>query len=355
MKFIGITLLVLVLLSIAAFGITYSWTYTPIGRLEYRAAILAKIAEWNHAPMPMDDASRRAGDEATAKLIGVPKSSLGLIQRDVQVPASGHQIPVRIYIPDGPGPFPAVVNIHGGGFFAGRSFAFDSIPMELARKLGAVVFSVDYRLAPEHPYPAAVNDCFDAYLWVAAHAAEYRADPARIAIMGQSAGGNLVAVTTLKLRDHGGPQPVFQYIEVPVVDMSGQHQWKSMTETGDKYFLKVSMLPQITSMYLSDAKNATSPEVSPLLASSHANLPPALVVVAQFDPLRDQGIAYAKALESSHVPVHLIIAPGVLHGFMGTPEQAMENLVQAVEIMRPVMYPEPSNTKERGGNRATRD
>jgi acetyl esterase len=274
----------------------------------------------------LDAETRRGSNEATAKLIGVEKPSQGLTQQNVSIDVDGVKIPIRIYIPDGDGPFPAMLNLHGGGFFAGDHFAFDALPMQLAVRAKVVVFSVDYRLAPQSTYPAAVDDCFAALQWVAANATTYRADPLRIGVMGQSAGGNLAAVVALKARDQGGPKITFQYLEVPVVDLSNDRDWPSKEEAGDRYFLKVSMMPTMADAYVPHVEDRKTAYISPLRASDHHNLPAALIVVAQFDPLRDQGIAYAQVLKSANVPVQLEIAPGVLHGFIGTPDRALQNL-----------------------------
>ena len=309
-----------------AIAVSYSWTFTPFGRLEYKAAILAKLAYWNKDPLVMDRAAIIAGNSATAKLIGIEKPTTGFTQRDVSVPTAWGRVPVRVYIPDGNGSFPVVVNYHGGGFFAGEGFAFDAVAMRIALRSKVVIFSVDYRMIPEHKFPAAVEDSFAALQWIAHNARSYRGDPTRLAVMGQSAGANLAAVMTIMARDHGGPALRFQYLEVPVVDLSGKYSWPSVEKMGDHFFLKASMMKQINDAYITDIADRSKLEASPLLAPSHRQLPPALIVAAQFDPLVDQAGAYADALKNAGVPVEFEIARGVLHGFIASPQRALENI-----------------------------
>jgi acetyl esterase len=186
----------------------------------------------------------------------------------------------------------------------------------------AIVVSVDYRLAPEDPYPAALDDCYAVLLWLHEHGAELGGDPERIAVGGGSAGGNLAAAVALKARDLGGPPLRFQYLLVPATDLSGTRNWSSFEETADAYVLKVSGIAQMIDRYVPDPALRSSPYVSPLLAEDLSGLPPALVVTNLFDPLRDQGEAYAERLREAGVPVTLHREPGSLHGFIGSPDRA---------------------------------
>jgi acetyl esterase len=323
----------------AAAAISYSWTFTPGGQLDYRAAIAAKLSAWSATPMHVDVATRTQANAAMAALMGGPMPASGFTQQDIQVPAPWGGIPVRLYRPEGEGPFPALLNFHGGGFWMGDGYIFDPLVVELALRARVAVFSVDYRLAPEHPFPAALEDSYRALQWVAENAARFDIDPARLGVMGQSAGGNLAAAVALKARDQGGPRLAFQSLQVPSVDLSDGREWPSFAEAGDDYFLKVSAFPSMRDAYVPRPEDRLDPYASPLLAEHHRDLPPALIIAAQFDPLRDQAIAYAEALRRGGVPVEMVVVPGVLHGFIGTPDRARENIEVEARALRRVFYP----------------
>jgi acetyl esterase len=230
-------------------------------------------------------------------------------------------VPIRIYWPEADGALPLYLDIHGGGWWMGDGFPFHAVMTRFAAEAQAIVVSVDYRLAPEHPYPAALDDCYAVLLWMHEHAADLGGDAERIAVGGGSAGGNLAAAIALRARDARGPRLRFQNLLVPVTDLSGTNQWASYAETGDDYVLTVSGMRQMVAHYVPDPAQRTSPYVSPLLADDLTGLPPALVVTALFDPLRDEGEAYGERLREAGVAVTIHREPGALHGFMGSPER----------------------------------
>ena len=198
----------------------------------------------------------------------------------------------------------------------------DSFPSMCARyaQLGAVVVSVDYRLAPEHPFPAAAEDAFAATAWVAEHASELGLDPTRLAVGGDSAGGNIAAVTTLMARDRGAPAIAYQLLIYPNTDATMSHP--SIDEKGAlHYMLSRESLGWFVQQYVGDG-DRTDWRVSPLFAASHADLPPAMVVTAELDPLVDEGEAYAEKLRAAGVPVRLERVAGMCHGFYGFPIDA---------------------------------
>jgi acetyl esterase len=233
---------------------------------------------------------------------------------DRTVAGPGGDIPVRVYRPAGEGQRPIIVYYHGGGFALGTIEVADKPCRQLARDTGCVVVSVDYRLAPEHKAPAAGDDCYAATAWVAEHAAELGGD-GRLAVAGDSAGGNLAAVVPLLARDRGGPEIGLQILIYPVTDLVEEHP--SRVENGEGYLLTRASMAWFEDHYLSGSSTtASDPAVSPLRAADHSGLPPAIVITAGYDPLRDEGAAYAQRLKDAGVPVVTIENPTMIHGFM---------------------------------------
>lgn len=234
--------------------------------------------------------------------------------RDTRIAGPAGELKLRIYTPNGKGPFPILMYFHGGGFVIGDLDTFDSLCRETCAGAGVVVVSVDYRLAPEHPFPAASDDCLAATRWAAAHAAEINGDAGRIGVSGDSAGGNLATVTALRLRDEGGPALKAQLLVYPVVD-ADPDAYPSMTENAEGYLLSRKDMEWFVGHYVKDAAALTSTVLRPLKAESLKGLPPALVITAEFDPLRDEGNAYAAKLEAAGVAVESKCYEGAIHGF----------------------------------------
>jgi len=237
---------------------------------------------------------------------------------DRSIPGPEGEIPVRIYTPsrtagDGDAPFGLLVFFHGSGFVIFDLDTHDHECRMLANLGRVVVVSVDYRLAPEHKFPAAVVDARAALDWAAEHADGLGADPGRVAVGGDSAGGNLAAVVSQIARDEGGPPIAFQLLVYPVTDLRGGHA--SRAENGKGYLLTTEVLQWFEAQYLNDDAERTDPRASPLLAPSFAGLPPALVITAEYDPLRDEGDEYAERLRAAGVPVTLSRYEGAVHGF----------------------------------------
>ncbi len=226
-------------------------------------------------------------------------------------------IPVRIYRPEGDGPFPIVMNFHGGGWVIGDLDTADAVCRSVCRTAECIVISVDYRLAPEHEYPAAVDDAYAATCWAAEHAAELGGS-GRLAVMGESAGGNLAAVVAQKSRDENGPKIDFQLLAYPVVDHDLTRT--SYVENGQGYLLETETMSWFWDIYCPEAERRGEPAASPLKAESLAGLPPALVLTAEFDPLRDEGHAYADALQAAGVAAEAICFDGLVHDFLATAE-----------------------------------
>ena len=248
---------------------------------------------------------------------------------DRMLPGRSHPIPVRAYHPKGaPRPAPALLYLHGGGFVLGDLETHDATCRALAAAFGAPVVAVDYRRAPEHPFPAAVEDAFDGFTALVAAAPELGLDPAQIAVGGDSAGGNLAAVVAHCARDAGGPRPSFQLLVYPATDMRRHHASHQTFARG--FHLDRPLLDYFTRHYLVDQRRVEDPRASPLLAPDLAGLPPALVITAGFDPLRDEGEAYAQALRAAGVPVTLERRATLLHGFW-TMSGVLAEARQAIE------------------------
>ena len=213
---------------------------------------------------------------------------------DHQVAVADGEITVRVYRPEGDGPFPCHVYFHGGGFWLGNLDMSDASCRATAIDAGCVVASVDYRLAPEAQFPVPAEDCFTALTWVVDHAADLGIDTSRVSVGGGSAGGNLAAVVSLMARDRGGPPLVLQVLEIPVTDLTMSQP--SVRDNGVGYLLTTRSIEQYTAYYLEDPADAMHPYASPLLADDLTGLPPAVVMTAEFDPLRDEGEAYAACL-----------------------------------------------------------
>ena len=232
-------------------------------------------------------------------------------ERDLRVPGPGGRIPVRAYVPAPREPRPLVVWLHGGGWMVGSSASYRAALRVLANASGAVVLSVDYRLAPEHPFPAALEDTLAAVRWAAAQGAAAGGDPARLAVAGDSAGGNLAAVAARRLR--GEVELRLQALVYPVIDASlGTESYRLF---GDRYGLTAATMRRYWRVYL-DGADGSHPDASPLRARDLSGVAPAWILTADHDVLRDEGEEYARALERAGVPVAVRRWPGTIHGFV---------------------------------------
>jgi len=233
--------------------------------------------------------------------------------RDVKIPGPGGEIPVRIYTPDIAKPAPALIYFHGGGWVLGDLESHDHVCRSLANRVPCVVLSVDYRLAPEAKFPAAVEDSMAATEWIAAHASELGIDAGRIAIGGDSAGGNLATVVARLARDRKGPRLIYQLLIYPGTDM--RMDWPSVEENADGPLLTKPAMIWFLAHYLRGEEDKLDPLASPLLAADLGELPPAFVLTAECDPIRDEGEAYAERLRAAGVAVEVKRYPGMPHGF----------------------------------------
>lgn len=245
--------------------------------------------------------------------------------RDLEIPTPAGGVPVRVYRPSGSGStgeslLPVVVFFHGGGWTIGGIDDYDPIARSVANASGAVVVSVGYRLAPEHPYPAPLDDCWAATAWVAEHAAEIGADGSRFALMGDSAGGNITAVLAQRCAREGGPHPALQVLVYPVADCD--FDTASYRENGEGYLLDAAQMRWFFDCYTRGGSDPSQLAISPLRAADLRSgelrgLAPALVITAEYDPLRDEGEAYAAALRAAGVDVAHTRYDGMVHAFFG--------------------------------------
>ncbi len=232
---------------------------------------------------------------------------------DRLIPGPATDLPIRIYWPDRPGPWPLLVYFFGGGWSLGTIDTCDGVCRKLTNAAGCVTVAAGYRLAPEHKFPAAVHDCHAATSWVAAHAADLGADAERLAVGGDSAGGNLAAAIALLARDQGGPRILHQLLVYPNTEYQADNP--SMRAGTDPYLFNVTAVQWYWGMYLESAEHGANPLASPLRAADLTGLPPATVITAEYDPLRDEGEAYATRLAAAGVPVSLTRYEGMIHGF----------------------------------------
>ncbi|MBX5450693.1 alpha/beta hydrolase [Thermogemmatispora sp.] len=254
---------------------------------------------------------------------------------DRRIPGPAGEIPIRVYTPAGSGPFPLLVFFHGGGWVICNLETHDGLCRSLANGSGCVVVSVDYRLAPEHKFPAAVEDCYAATCWVAEHAAELNGDAQRLAVGGDSAGGNLTAVVTHLARERGGPPLVFQLLIYPATDFTAETP--SRRENGQGYSLTLADMLWFANHYLNSPDEARNPLVSPMLREDLRGLPPALVITAEYDPLRDEGELYGERLREAGVPVTIHRYEGMIHGFLTPPiplTQTQEAIAECCQALR---------------------
>ncbi len=229
------------------------------------------------------------------------------------IPGPDGDVPVRIYTPDGDGPFPILAWYHGGGWVLGDLESADASARNLCVGGQCVVVSVDYRLAPETKFPGPAEDCWAATTWAVNNASSIKGDPARLAVGGDSAGGNLAAAMCLMAADRGGPEIALQLLVYPVTDVN--FDTASYGENAEGYSLTKTTMQWYWDHYLSGDEDAANPYAAPLQAKTLAVQPPALVITAEFDPLRDEGEAYAKRLQEAGVEATSRCYDGMIHGF----------------------------------------
>ena len=274
--------------------------------------VLEVVAELNlPANHTVSPAEARANAKMRPRVIGPEVAKV----EDRTIPGPGPDIPVRIYTPVGPGPFPILAWFHGGGWVVGDLDSADGTARQLTVGANCVTVSVDYRLSPETKFPGALDDCYAATMWAAQHAAELNGDASRLAVGGDSAGGNLAAAVALMTRDRQSPALAFQLLIYPVTDRN--FATASYTDNAEGYLLSKASMEWYWDHYLSDPSDALNPYAAPLQAKDFSGLPPALVITAEYDPLCDEGEAYGARLKAAGIPTVCTRYDGMIHGFFG--------------------------------------
>ena len=291
-------------------------------------------------PADTDLAGARQSHEADARRFTPPGQRAAVAGvRDTHIATPAGPLPVRIYRPLSPAmPLPTIVWYHGGGWTTGSLETGDIVARALCSGIPAVVVSVAYRLSPEHPWPAATVDAAAALQWAAAHIGELGADPARIAVGGDSAGGNIAAVAAQLARD-SGPRLAAQILLYPVldVDMDRSDRYPSLRDNADGYYVTRDELRWCVRNYLPAGADPADPRISPALRADLASLPATVLAVAQYDPLRDQGTAYARALQAASVPVAVHSGTGLIHGcfdMLGVTAAARDEIDRVISSVR---------------------
>ena len=267
--------------------------------------------------MPIDEV--RGMIKGSSQQLSPPPEQLHEV-RDRRIPVDGGEITLRIYTPRGlPAgeTLPIVIYFHGGGFVGGDIDTHDATARYFSKHADAIVVNVDYRLAPEHRCPTQIDDAYAALVWTAEHASELRGNPGRIAVAGDSAGGNLSVVMTQLAKERGGPRIAFQALIYPWLDLrAGASSPSRVQFGGGDYFLANPDLEWMRSLYLPDGASDADPHVSPLLYSDLAGLPPAVILTAGCDPVCDDGKTYGERLAAAGVPVDYRCFDATIHAFV---------------------------------------
>ena len=277
---------------------------------EARAASLARVRLAGGTPTPVDRVEDRA------------------------VPSPDGDVPVRLFAPASDEPLPVLAYFHGGGWIRGSIETHEAACREIANRARLLIVSVEYRLAPEGRFPAAAEDCFAVTRWLAAHAGKWGGDGSRLAVGGDSAGGNLAAVVSQMARDRGGPPIAFQLLVYPVVEAN--FETPSYRDNAEGYMLTRRDMQHYWDLYAPTAADRANPYAAPLLGDL-SGLPPALVILAEYDPLKSEGDAYAAKLREAGVPVDHTVYPGMIHGFFSgfaAFDQGKAAVTQAADALR---------------------
>ncbi|HEX8983665.1 MAG TPA: alpha/beta hydrolase [Ktedonobacterales bacterium] len=303
----------------------------------YAAQLAATAGPPRHTQTP--EAVRAAMlEESAAQADSLKRETVASIERH-EVSGPVGPVPVHVYIPEGQGPFPVVVYLHGGGWVLSDPQLVDSLSRSIAHGAGCVVVAVEYHLAPEHRFPVAVEDCYNATQWAAVHAETFSGDPARLAVAGDSAGGNLAAVVALMTRLRGGAPLHAQILIYPITDL--RMQSASYTENAYAPMLTRDDMHWFRSHYIRDESDIENSLASPLLARDLQRLPPALIVTAGFDPLRDEGEQYAGRLRAEGISVTLRRYDDLAHGFLhhdAVVERARQGKEETIATIRAMAH-----------------
>lgn len=251
------------------------------------------------------------------------------------IPSDDYDLPVRIYKPIGEGPYKVLVFFHGGGWMCNNLDVYDQVHRYFARYGNVLVIAPDYRLCPEHPFPAGFHDCYNTVVWAAENCGQYGGKPNSLCVCGDSAGGNLAAAVCLRARNEKGPTIAKQFLFFPATAFALGYRTTSEKRYGNgDYFLKMDSSVGLQIPYLKDPADAANPYVSPLFAEDLSNLPPACFLSAECDPVLDQALMYAAKLQDQGTEVEFHIYKGMVHAFLNRPQQktfeAMDDVIAAM-------------------------
>ena len=297
--------------------------------LDPQAQFILDLAESSTRP-PLENLDPTAARVQYAEMVAAVsgEAPTGVATNEGTISGPCGELPTRLYRPQGAeGPLPILVYFHGGGFVIGDRDTHDIPCRRLSLDAGCLVVSVDYRLAPEHAFPAPVDDAWAATRWVVDHAEELGGDPARVAVGGDSAGGNLAAVVCHMAKRDGGPRLVYQLLIYPATDLTGSMPSDASLSHG--YRLTTELLDWFMAHYFREGGDRDQLVASPLFAEDFADLPSALVLTAGYDPLRDEGSAYADKLRDAGVETEVVEYGGMIHGFItmgGVVDAAVESM-----------------------------
>ncbi|MDT8860597.1 alpha/beta hydrolase [Alkalihalobacillus sp. MEB130] len=313
------------------------WAHTEAGKVPPKTAVLLHAVHHNLVTPDMKVPNFLSNS-------GVPRFTNELI--DIPV-SDGSTVEGKMYRPIADGPHPIILYYHGGAFMEGYGsiHTHDNIVRALASRTNSIVIAVGYRVAPQHPFPAAIEDSYDALVWAHHYAEELGGDPTKIAVVGDSAGGNIATVVSLMARDRNGPPITAQALLYPLTTFQDIEFDSRMTYDSGYYLLSRSVMLRARDTYTPDESMWIHAYTSPLEAEDLYGLPPALVITAEFDPLRDEGEAYAKRLSEHGVPVETIRYNGVMHGFISFYEvmyRGNHGLAQTSMFLRSAFEEDPS-------------
>ncbi len=295
---------------------------TPGGRIGLKPALLSFLTRAERKPFTPDQ--REGADKFTGAIMKYRSIDESIDVQRRFIPTINGDVPVTLYKPEGEGSFPVMVWMHGGCWQIGKPEHGESELRAIAKEAGVLVVSVDYRLAPEHPFPAGLDDCYEVLRWLSEHAEIFGGDPLKICTGGNSAGGNLAAALALKARNESNISLFCQYLQVPVLDALNTQDWDSYRLFHKNYLLTEDGMKEAIELYVPDAEMRNHEYVSPVRANNLSELPPALITTAEIDVLRDEAETYAKKLSEAGSVVKHERIPGTIHSFLGS-KKAMQH------------------------------
>lgn len=314
-KYIWIFVVLAMVLITGAFLFVKRLTTTSYGKLNMKSAVMLKVYKYfnpNSIKGKPINEIRKIIDKASIKLSAKPTPFSNI--KNININISSTEIPIRIYTPEGYGKFPIIVYIHGGFWVGGNLDTYDSVCRKLSRNTQAIVVSVDYRLAPENPFPDGLYDVYDAIQWTYKNAESINGDAKHIAVVGESSGGNLAAAVSQMIRDKNGPHITCQVLVYPPTNIY-QLNTKSWSYLSTDFNISREDMKQYISLYVPEKEDRKNPYASPLLAKDFKKLPPTLMIIAEIDSLRDEDKAYTEKLKEAGDEVVVTIYKGSPHGF----------------------------------------